>query len=185
MTFPVTDASNATQQLLTGAELSERFASVVTAVSALTPLLDGVETLLTNVIAAVNSPSGTQPLPTGAATQATLASLLAKTIAAPATEAKQDAQTAAIGIIGTRAYGAGVAAMTVGTNSSASAAIAATEVLLHASAKCFVRAGAAATVNDIPLEAGEKFTLRITSGQTINAIAPAGGTATLNIVPVA
>ena len=107
------------------------------------------------------------PLPTGAATSA-----------------KQDEEIAAIGRVGTRAYAAGITRLSVTSTSAASAAITATEVLLHASAKMYVRAGAAATTNDIPLEAGEKFHMRITSGQTINAIRDTAD-GTLNIVPVA
>lgn len=107
------------------------------------------------------------PLPTGAATSA-----------------KQDEEIAAIGRVGTRAYAAGVTRLSVSSANAASAAITATEVLLHASAKMYIRAGAAATTNDIPLEAGEKFHMRITSGQTINAIRDTAD-GTLNIVPVA
>lgn len=77
MTFPVTDANNATQQLLTGAELTTLFTNLRASVDALAPLVDGlegytdgIETGLTAVVAAVNAPSGTQPLPTGAATSA-------------------------------------------------------------------------------------------------------------------
>lgn len=85
---------------------------------------------------------------------------------------------------GTRSYAAGITALSVTTTNAASAPVSASEVLIHASAKCFVRVGSAATVNDIPLESGEKFHVRLTSGQTVNAIT-ASGTATLNIVPVA
>lgn len=140
------------------------------------------------------------PLPTGAGTaanqatmitalgtlgtQTTLAAVLAKMIAAPATEAKQDAQTAAIATIGTRAYGAGQQ-VAIGATSAASTGLTATEVLLHASSRCFVRVATAATAGaGIPLEAGEKFHLRLTSGQQIHVIRDTAD-GFLNIVPVA
>lgn len=83
MTFPVTDATNATQQLLTGAELQAAFATIVAAINA-------------GAVGTQPISAATLPLPSGAATQATLASLLAKTIAAPATEAKQDTAITAL-----------------------------------------------------------------------------------------
>ncbi len=107
--------------------------------------------------------------------------------AGAATAALQTAGNTAIAKVGTRAYGAGISALSITTSNAESAAVAAEEVTLHnrsGGSLCFVRAGAPATVNDIPLEPGEKFTMRITSGQTINAIA-ATGAATLNIIPVA
>lgn len=109
------------------------------------------------------------------ATQATLASILAKIISSPATEAKQDAAIAATATIGTRAYGT-VQRIDVASATALSTPIAATEVLLHASVKQYVLAVSGTgtpTVSastGIPLEAGEKFHMRITSGQRIATI---------------
>jgi hypothetical protein len=106
------------------------------------------------------------PLPTGAATSAAQASELA-----------------AVQAIGTRAYAAG-SRLAVVTADAATSGLAATEVLLHASTRCFVRAGAVATNADIPLEAGEKFHMRLTSGQQIHVIRDTAD-GFLNVVPVA
>lgn len=146
-------------------------------------VLEGAElqAALTAIVAAVNAPSGTQPLPTGAATQTTLAAIL--------TALGTPAQAAAIATIGTRAYNAGITALACTTSDATSAAITtgSGEVLIHnrstSANTAFVRVNATATANDIPVEPGEKFHLRITSGQTIHAIC-ATGTATLNLVPV-
>jgi hypothetical protein len=105
--------------------------------------------------------------------------------AGAATSAKQDNVIAAIATIGTRAYGAGIARVAIGASDNPTSGLAATEVMLHASARCFVRVGAAATINDIPLEAGEKFTLRLNSGQQIHVIGDTDSTGFLNVVPVA
>ncbi|MBL9070236.1 MAG: hypothetical protein JNM03_09620 [Sphingopyxis sp.] len=117
-----------------------------------------------------------------------LASILAKLLAAPATEAKQDSAIAAIATIGTRAYGAAATRLAYNGTSAQSAAITATEVLLHncGTARCYVKAASSptATANDIPIEAGEKFHLRITSGHKIAAIQDSAG-GNLNIIPVA
>lgn len=122
------------------------------------------------------------------ATQTTLAAILAKMIAAPATEAKQDTSTAAVNLVGTRAYGTPLARLAVGAASAYSAVIAATEVMLHASTRCFVGAigptGTPTLTSDyIPLEAGEKFHLRL-SGQRIGVIRDTTD-GFLNIIPVA
>jgi len=135
--------------------------------------LDGLETL----VGSTNSGNASilAKLSGDPATQTTLAEILAKLIAAPATEAKQDALLTAIGKIGTRAYGT-VTRAAVGAASALSAVIDATEVLLHPSTKCFVLAVAGtgtpmvAADTGIPLEAGEKFHMRITSGQRIAVI---------------
>lgn len=121
----------------------------------------------------------TAKLPANGATEAkqetviaALASILTKIIVAPATEAKQDTTLAAINLVGTRAYGP-VERVGVATASAQSAAIAATEILLHASTKCYVLAGASPTATaatGIPLEAGEKFHMRITSGHKVAVI---------------
>lgn len=111
------------------------------------------------------------PLPTGAATAA-----------------NQTTAIAAIGTIGTRAYGAGATRVAYTGTSAQSGTIAATEVMLHncGTARCYVAAASnpTATVNDIPLEAGEKFTLRITSGHRVAVIQDSAG-GNLNIIPVA
>jgi hypothetical protein len=123
------------------------------------------------------------------ATQTTLAAVLAKMIAAPATEAKQDTNTAAVALVGTRAHGTPAARVAVAGTTAYSTAITATEVLLHASTRCFVQAVAgtgtpAVTTDAIPLEIGEKFYLRITSGQRIGVIQDTAA-GFLNVVPVA
>lgn len=116
-----------------------------------------------------------------------LTAILAKLIAAPATEAKQDTALAATVTIGTRAYGAALTRVTVAGTSAVSTAITGTEVMVHASTRCFIKSGSGtpvATTDDIPLEAGEKFHLRITSGHKIAVIQDTAG-GFLNIVPVA
>ena len=111
------------------------------------------------------------PLPTGAGTAANQATAIA-----------------AIATIGTRAYGNAETRVAYAGTSAQSAAITATEVLLHncGTARCYVKAASnpTATVNDIPIEAGEKFHLRITSGHKIAALQDSAG-GNLNIVPVA
>lgn len=78
-------------------------------------------------------------------------------------------------LVGTRAYGA-VQRIGVASATALSTPIASTEVLLHASVKQYVLAVAGTgtpTVSastGIPLEAGEKFHMRITSGQRIATI---------------
>ena len=90
--------------------------------------------------------------------------------------------------INTRAYGAAATRVAYTGTSAQSAAITATEVLLHnrGDGACYVKAGSnpTATVNDIPLEPGEKFHLRITSGDKIAVLQDDTG-GNLNIVPVA
>lgn len=123
------------------------------------------------------------------ASQTTLAAILAKLITAPATEAKQDANTAAVALVGTRAYGAPAARVAVGAATGYSATITATEVLLHASTRCFVGAVAGSgtpTIDNtyIPLEIGEKFHMRLTSGQRVAVIRDTAD-GFLNVIPVA
>jgi len=100
-------------------------------------------------------------------------------------EAGQLAQLDATKLVGTRAYGAGLARVAVAAASAQSAAIAATEVLVHASTRCFIATGLnpTATTNDVPIEAGEKFTLRITSGHKVAVIRDTAD-GYLNVVPV-
>lgn len=120
-------------------------------------------------------------------TQTTAAAILAKITANAATEAKQDTQIAAAATIGTRAYGAALSRVAVAATSAVSGAVTGTEVLVHASTRCFIKTGSgtpAATTDDIPLEAGEKFHLRITSGHKVAVIRDTAD-GFLNIVPVA
>jgi hypothetical protein len=82
--------------------------------------------------------------------------------------------------IGTRALdwavpGTGAQKLGIGASSTSSTAIPATEVLLHATVDCFFTVGsdpltAANAAGSLPLLAGEKFTLRITSGQKVAVI---------------
>lgn len=122
------------------------------------------------------------------ATQATLASILAKIISAPATEAKQDSVIAGQATIGTRSYGTAATRLAYSGTSAQSGTITGTEVLLHncGDGRCYVKAASnpTATVNDIPLEPGEKFHMRITSGHKIAALQD-DAAGNLNIVPVA
>lgn len=92
----------------------------------------------------------------------------------------------------TRGYGyaSGQRITTAGTGQVRSVAIDAAEVLLHASGRGFFRVGDAAVsaavgAGSIPLEAGEKFHLRITSGQFISFIRDGSTDASLTIMPVA
>lgn len=151
--------------------------------------------LKTDLVAGVHTPYGLEDVTQRAAllaafsplaTQTTLAALLAKVIAAPATEAKQDVQTSALATVGTRGYGTALTRVTVAGSSAQSAAITGTEVLIHANTRCFIAAGSnpTATTNDIPLESGEKFHLRITSGHKIAVLQDTAG-GFLNIIPVA
>lgn len=120
------------------------------------------------------------------ATQTTLAAVLAKIIAAPATAANQDLGTAAINLVGTRAYNyAGIQRVAVAATAANSTAITGTEVMVYASTKCYIRVGGTATATTaIPLEAGEKFHFRITTGAIISVIRDAAD-GFLHIVPVA
>jgi len=150
-----------------------------------TALLAALEALGTQTtLAAVLDKLSADP-----ATQETLAAILAKIIAAPATEAKQDTALAATALVGTRAYAAPMTRVAVGSTSAYSEAVTATEVLLHASTRCFVQVVAASgtptiTTSAIPLEAGEKFHLRLTSGQRVGVIRDTAD-GFLNIIPVA
>ncbi len=92
------------------------------------------------------------------------------------------------GSSGTRSYNyAAGQRVAVATASAQSTAITANEVLLHASVKCYVCSGpnetAIATGTSIPLEAGEKFHLRIRSGEEIAVIRDASD-GFLHIIPV-
>jgi hypothetical protein len=79
--------------------------------------------------------------------------------------------------------------MTITATSARSTAVAAGEVMLHASARMFIRVGnssvvATAGAGSFPLEAGEKFHLRITSGQQVAAIRDSAD-GFLTVMPVA
>lgn len=165
------DASAANQ--VTGNDL---LADILAALGA-TLTVDGTVEIGASALAALETTE------LGATSLAALESITAN-VAGVATEAKQDAQVAAIATIGTRAYGPGQQ-VAVGATSAASTGLAATEVLLHASTRCFVRVATAATAAaGIPLEAGEKFHLRLNSGQQIHVIRDTAD-GFLNIVPVA
>lgn len=124
---------------------------------------------------------------TGGATEATLAALNAKFAALVNGRAPVDVPANATT---TRAYGyaAGQRITSVAAQTR-STAITASEVMLHASARCFFRVGdvtVVATVGagSVPLEAGEKFHLRITSGEFISVIRDTAD-GNLTIMPVA
>jgi hypothetical protein len=87
-------------------------------------------------------------------------------------------------------YAAGQRITTAGAGQVRSAAVAATEVLLHPSVRGFFRVGdsavaAGVAAGSIPLAADEKFHLRITSGQFISFIRDGATDGSLSIVPVA
>ncbi|CCF19167.1 protein of unknown function [Pseudorhizobium banfieldiae] len=92
-----------------------------------------------------------------------------------ANELLADVLEALLKKVGTRAYGA-ASSMPVSDTTVLSSPIIAGEVLLHASEKMYVAAVAETgtpTITDetgIPLEAGEKFHMQITTGQRIAAI---------------
>jgi hypothetical protein len=92
----------------------------------------------------------------------------------------------------TRAYdfAAGQRLTTAGSGQVRSAAVAAAEVLLHASVRGFFRVGDAAVAagvgaGSIPLAADEKFHLRITAGQFISFVRDSSSDGSLTIMPVA
>lgn len=116
---------------------------------------------------------GALTAPAAGSVNAQLAALLAA-LAALATNAKQDTAAAILALIGTRAYGTTERVLVNASGAATAAGIAATEVMLHATVRCFVKAGggspAATSTDSIPLEAGEKFHMRITSGHKIAVI---------------
>lgn len=81
---------------------------------------------------------------------------------------------APVNTVGTRAYNyASIQRITAVTTATLSSEITATEVMVYASTKCYVLPGTtpvATNANSIPIEAGEKFHFRITSGQKISVI---------------
>lgn len=136
------------------------------------------------------------PLPAGAATaaaqatgNASLASLDGKLAALEAGRAPVAVQTVAST---TRAYAFadGQRLTTSGSGQVRSTAVAAAEVLLHASVRGFFRVGDASVAasvgaGSIPLAADEKFHLRITSGQFISFVRDGAADGSLTIMPVA
>jgi len=91
---------------------------------------------------------------------------------------------------GTRAYNyaTGQRITTSGAGQVRSTAITGTEILLHASIRGFIRIGDVSVVatvgaGSIPLEAGEKFHLRITTGQFVSWIRDGAVDGSLSIVP--
>lgn len=132
------------------------------------------------------------------ATQTTLAAVLAKLTSDPSTATLQSALNALVTTnnsltttIGTRAYAAPLTRVTVSGTSTQSAAITGTEVALcfvgaSAGTFCYVKNGAnpTATANDIPLQSGALFHMRITTGDKIAVVQDTAG-GSLNIIPVA
>jgi hypothetical protein len=84
-------------------------AALLAALAALDPD-EGLAAVVTALGGTLAISASALPLPAGAATQTTLAALLAKVIAAPATEAKQDAGNTALGLLATQSTLAAVLA---------------------------------------------------------------------------
>lgn len=129
------------------------------------------------------------PLPTGAASEASLAAVNAKFAALEAGRAPVAVQTLATA---TRAYdyANGQRLTTTSAAQLRSTAVAAGEVLLHASVRGFFRVGdgtvsASIGPGSIPLAADEKFHLRLTSGQFVSFIRDGASDGSLTIMPVA
>lgn len=91
-------------------------------------------------------------------------------------------------LIGTRAYNyASIERVSVAAVAADSGPITGTEVMVHASVKCYILPGSTGTAtasNGIPIEAGEKFHFRITSGNKISVIRDSAD-GFITIVPVA
>jgi hypothetical protein len=88
------------------------------------------------------------------------------------------------------AYADGQRITTSGAGQVRSTAVAATEVLLHASVRGFIRVGdssvaASVGAGSIPLAADEKFHLRLGSGQFISFVRDSASDGSLTIMPVA
>lgn len=181
---PVADANGARFPVAIGGTLPA-FAAPPTVNIGTTPGLTDAQLRAT----AVPVSAAALPLPAGASTEATLAVLAAKIAALEGGRTPVAVQAVATA---TRAYtyASGQRLTTSGAGQVRSTAVAATEVLLHASVRGFLRVGSAsvtAEVNagSIPLEAGEKFHLQITSGQFISWIRDGATDGSLSIVPVA
>lgn len=91
-----------------------------------------------------------------------------------------------VNLIGTRAYNyAGIQRIAIANAATASDPVTGTEVMVYASTKCYIRVGGTATATTaIPIEAGEKFHFRITTGAVISVIRDAVD-GFLHIIPVA
>lgn len=91
-----------------------------------------------------------------------------------------------VNLIGTRSYNyTGIQRIPVAASAANSDAIAATEVMLYSNVKCYFRIGGTATATTaIPLEAGEKFHIRIATGSLISVIRDSSD-GFLYIIPVA
>jgi hypothetical protein len=133
-----------------------------------------------------STPLGDDQAPGGALRSYTTIVDASGNVLGVATAAAQSSQLAALLTIGTRRYAAPLARVAVTAAAAASAAMPAgtTEVMLHASTRCFVRVGGTADNTAIPLEAGEKFHMRVSAGDTVSVIRDAAD-GFLNIVPVA
>lgn len=129
------------------------------------------------------------PLPAGAASETSLAAVNAKFGALEGGRAPVAVQTLATT---TRAYdfASGQRLTTVGAGQVRSTAVAASEVLLHASVRGFFRLGdgtvsASVGPGSIPLAADEKFHLRLISGQFVSFVRDGASDGSLTIMPVA
>ncbi len=129
------------------------------------------------------------PLPAGAASEAGVQALVDRFAPLEAGRAPVAVQALATT---TRAYdyAAGQRLTTAGSGQVRSEAVAAAEVLLHASVRGFFRVGTAAVVasvgaGSVPLAADEKFHLRISPGQFISFVRDGGSDGSLTIMPVA
>lgn len=151
------------------------------------PTLAALETV--SIAGTVSVAAASLPLPTGAATETTVAALNAKFAALESGRAPVAVQSVAT-TTRAYAYADGQRLTTSGTGQVRSTAVAATEILVHASVRGFIRVGdnaVAATVGagSIPLAADEKFHLRITSGQFVSFIRDGASDGSLTIMPVA
>ena len=129
------------------------------------------------------------PLPAGAASETSLAAVNAKLGALEGGRAPVAVQTLATT---TRSYdfASGQRLTTAGAGQVRSVAVAASEVLLHASVRGFFRVGDSAVSasvgpGSIPLAADEKFHLRLASGQFVSFIRDGASDGSLTIMPVA
>jgi hypothetical protein len=133
--------------------------------------------------------AATLPLPAGAASETTLAAINAKFGVLESGRAPVAVQTFATS---TRSYdfASGQRLTTAGAGQVRSTAVAASEVLLHASVRGFFRVGDSAVSasvgpGSIPLATDEKFHMRLTSGQFISFIRDGASNGSLTIMPVA
>lgn len=123
------------------------------------------------------------------ATQTTLAAVLAKIIAAPATEAKQDTQIAGQATIGTRAYTwSGILTRTVTATSAQTAAVGtAGEYEIATDTDCYILVGSnptAAAATSRFLAAGSAFTVQLGATDKVATIRKSAD-GNLTVLPVA